>query len=130
MYLRGENLSLNHPRPSTSFTITRKQESLTAFETSTWFTLWHSGCTHYVNSYFELYTEYKPLDMGGYTEVNGIGGIIKPQGIGTVVLDLEDDTGKFYNLNFENFYYFPGAPKLLIVPHRWDQDRGEAEVGS
>ena len=47
--------------------------------TSTWYMLWDSGCTNYFNPYFELYTQYKSLDKGRDTEVNGIGGIIKPK---------------------------------------------------
>ena len=43
---------------------------------------------------------YKPLDKGGDTEVNGIGGLIKPKGIGTFILDLEYDRGKIHNLVF------------------------------
>ena len=46
-------------------------------------------------------TQYKPLEKVHDTEVNGIGGIIKPKGIGTVILDLEDDTGKLQSLVFE-----------------------------
>ena len=65
------------------------------------YTLWDSGCTHYINPYFDIYKEYNPLEKGYDTEVNGIGGTIKPKGIGTVVLNLEDDTGKLHNLTFE-----------------------------
>ena len=34
------------------------------------------------------------MDPEDNTEVNGIRGVLKPQGIGTVVLDLEDNKGK------------------------------------
>ena len=57
-----------------------------------------------------------------------IGGIVKPQGIGTTVLDMEDDKGKLHNLNFENVCYFPGAPKILISPQKLACDIGEAKV--
>ena len=40
------------------------------------------------------------------TEVNGIGGIIYPKGIDTVVLDLEDNTGKIQKLTLKQVYYF------------------------
>lgn len=75
--------------PEMVFTGTENQEVLTAFDTSTWFSQWDSGYTNSINAYFELYTEYKTLDPGDYTQVNGIGGIIKPQGIGIIVLSLE-----------------------------------------
>ena len=32
-----------------------------------------------------------------------LGGLINPKGIGTIVLDLEDDTGKLHYLTFEKF---------------------------
>ena len=54
---------------------------------------------------------------------------MKTQGVGTIILDLEDDTGKTRNINFENVYYFPGAPKLLISPHKWARGIWEAKVG-
>ena len=63
--------------------------------------LWESGCTHSFNPYFELYTYYKPLLKGEGIEVNAIGGLINTKGIGTVILDLEDDTCKLHNLTFE-----------------------------
>ena len=50
--------------------------------------LWGSGCTHSFNTYFELYTEYKPLEKGDDIEVNGIGDIIKTKVVGTIFLDL------------------------------------------
>ena len=40
--------------------------------------------------------------MGGDTEVNVIRGLIKPQRIGTIILDLEGNTGKIHNINFKN----------------------------
>ena len=63
--------------------------------------LWYSGCNHSVKPYFEIYIEYKPLEKRDNTEVNEIGGIIKPRGICTIVMNLEDYTGKLQNLNFE-----------------------------
>ena len=59
--------------------------------------LWESVCTHFINPYFELYTVYNPPEKGDNAEVNGIGGIINPKGICTVILDLEDDKGKLQN---------------------------------
>ena len=66
--------------------------------------------------------------MGENMEVNSIAGLTKPQGNSTIVLDLEDDAGKIHNLNFKNFYYFPGAPKILVVPQKWAWYREESEV--
>ena len=37
-------------------------------------------------------------------------------GIVIVVLDLKDDTGQLHIINFEQVYYFSGAPKLLVRP--------------
>ena len=91
-------LRLRYPK---SFTGPNNQEDPTVFDTFMRYTLWDLGCTHSVNTYFELYTEYKPLGKEDDAKVNGIGGIIKPEGIGTVVLELEDDTGKIHNLTFK-----------------------------
>ena len=83
------------------------------------YTLWYSRCNHPINPYFELYTQYKPLEKGDNIDINGIRGIIKPKGIDTVVLDPEYDTGKLHNLIFKNVYYFHGAPEILISPQKW-----------
>ena len=83
-----------------------------------WYMLYYSGCTHSVNNYFKIYTEYKPQGKEYDTEVNFIGGVIKPNGVGTVVLDLEDEKGQIHNLNFKQVYYLPGAPNFLIIPHK------------
>ena len=37
--------------------------------------------------------QYKLLEKGDDTEVNGIGGLIRTKGIGTLVLDMEDNKG-------------------------------------
>ena len=92
------------------------------------YTLWESGCTHSIDPYIKLYTEYKPLENGDNTEGNGLGGIINHKGICTIVLDLEYDTVKLQNIIFEQVYYFPGAPNLLIIPKTRARDRGEDEV--
>ena len=99
-----------------SFSGTKNQESLIKFDTSTRYKLWDSGCTHSVNPYFDLYTEYHPLEEGYMKRVNGIGGIIKPKGLGKIYLDLDNDTGDLHHLIFHNVYYFPGEPKILISP--------------
>ena len=105
------------------------QEVPTDCNTSKQFTLWDLGCTHSINSYFKLYTDYKPLYPADDIEVNSIGGLMKTHGVGTIILDLEDNTGKTRNINFENVYYFPGAPKLLVSPHKWARGIWEAKVG-
>ena len=71
-----------------AFTVTNNQDGTTVFDFYMCYMLWYSGCTHFVNPYFELYIYYKPLEKGDDTEVNGIGGTIKTKGIGTVVLGL------------------------------------------
>ena len=102
--LRGREKSLNCLSPFTKFTGMVNQEDRKTFDTYAQFTLWYSGCTHFINTYFKIYTEYKSLYPGGNTEVKGIGGLIKPQGIETIILDLEDNTDKIHNLNLENVY--------------------------
>ena len=59
--LQGRNLYLLSPRLPKAFTGTNTQEGLTIFDTSTQYTFLYSGCTHSINPYFELYTEYNPL---------------------------------------------------------------------
>ena len=116
-----------HSSPHTAFSGTNNQEVPTKFGTSNRYTLWESGCTHFINPYFELYTQYKPLEKGDDTEINSIRGLIKPKGIGTISLEPEYDTGKLHNI-IKKIYYLPGVPKLLISPQKWSQDRGEDEV--
>ena len=50
--------------------------------------------------------------------------IIKPKGIGTVTLELEYNTVKLHNILFENIYYFPGAPNILISPQNGPMTEG------
>ena len=96
--LRGRDQSLLRPIPPKAFSRSNNQEVSTTFDTSTRYTIWDSGCTHYINPYFEIYTQYKPLEKGYDAEVNGIGGLINTTGIGTFTLDLEYDTGKIHNI--------------------------------
>ena len=58
----------------------KKNEGPTNFDTSFRCMLWDSRCTHSTNPYFDLYTEYKPLDNGDVTKFNGIEELIKPKG--------------------------------------------------
>ena len=51
------------------------------------------------------------------------------KGLGTIYLDLEDDTGELHHLTFHNLYYFPISNKLLIIPQNWFWDRREYEIG-
>ena len=55
-------------------------------------------------------------------------GIIKPKGIGTIILELEDGNGNIYNLNIDILYYFPRLPKLFISIHKWSHDIAEDKV--
>ena len=121
--LRGRDQSLLRPIPPKAFSRSNNQEVSTTFDTSTRYMLWDLGCTQSANPYFELYTELKNVEKGEDTEVNDIVGIIKPKGIGTVVLDLEDGTGKLHTFIFEQVYYFPRAPKLLVSPQKWARDK-------
>ena len=65
--IQGRDQYLLCPSLPTEFYGTKNQEELTTSDTSTWYTLWDSGFTHYTNTYFELYTQYKPLEKGGNT---------------------------------------------------------------
>ena len=49
--------------------------------------------------------------------------------MGTIVLDLEENTGKLHKFKFKIFYYFHGSSNILISPHKWAYDRGKSEVG-
>ena len=122
--LRGRDQSLLLPSQPTALYGTSNQEVPTPFETSTRYILWDSGCTYSINTYFDIYTQYTPLEKGDNTEGNITRGIINPKGEGTVILYLKDDTGKLHNIIFKNAYYFPGAPKILISPQKRAQDRG------
>ena len=102
--LQGRYQSILRPSFPKAITGTNNQEGPTVFDTSTRYMLWYSGCTHSINPYFGFYTEYKLLVKQDDTEVNGIGGIINPNGICTLVLDLEDDTVKIHNLTFKQIY--------------------------
>ena len=113
---RVRDRSLLRPIFPKALTVTNNQEGPTIVGTSTRCIIWDSGCTRSINPSFWLYTENKPLVKEDDTEVNGIGGIIKPKGIFTVVLDLEDNTGQIHNLTFKQVCYFPGEPKILISP--------------
>ena len=62
------------------FTRKNNQVGPTTFDNSKRYMLWDSGCTNYIKPYFDLYTQYKPLDKGGGTEVNGVGGSSIPRG--------------------------------------------------
>ena len=64
------------------------------------YTIWDSVCNHCIN-------------QGEDAEVNSIVGIIKPNGIGTVALDLEDDTGKLHNSIKKNYTNSLGYPSSL-----------------
>ena len=62
-------------------------------------------------------------------EVNNTGVLNKRQGIGTIVLYMEDNMGIIHNISFNNVYYFPRAPKLLFIPHKCAQYIGGSKVG-
>ena len=64
-----------------AFDGTNNQNIPNTFDTYMRYMLWDPGYTHSTNPYFELYTQCKPLEKGDDTEVNGIGGLIKPKGI-------------------------------------------------
>ena len=54
--------------------------------------------------------------------------IVKPKGIVTAALYLEDNSGKLHNLTFKVLYYLPVVHKLLVIPQKWTRDRGEDKV--
>ena len=78
--LQGRDLSQLYHSLIKAFTVTNNHDVQTTLYTSTWYMFWDSGCTHYINPYFDLYIDYKPLEKGNNTEVNGIGGSSSPWG--------------------------------------------------
>ena len=61
-------------------------------------------------------------------EANGIGGLIKLQGIGTIALYLEDNKGKMHNPNFKNVYYFPGRPRYSPALRNGPKTEGKSKL--
>ena len=92
--LQGRYQSIPHTSLPMELSKANNQYIPNTFDTYMQYMLWESGCTHYINPYFELYTQYKPLMKGDDIEVNSIGGIINPKGIVAAILYLEDNTGK------------------------------------
>ena len=78
--LQGRDLSQLYHSLIKAFTVTNNHDVQTTLYTSTWYMFWDSGCTHYINPYFDLYIDYKPLEKGNNTEVNDIGGSSSPWG--------------------------------------------------
>ena len=59
--------------------------------------------------------------------VNGIRGLVNTRVLGTIFLNLEDDSGELHHLTFNNFFYSPSKSKLLISPQTWARDRGDTK---
>ena len=110
-----------------AFSRTNNQYFPINFDNSTQYNICESVWAHSINPYFELYTHYKYLEKGDDTEVNVIGVIINPKGIGTVVLGLEDYTGKLHNIFFKRLP--PScSSQAPHQPPKWSQDRVEYKV--
>ena len=108
----------------------KQQRGTTHFwHTTTLYKIWYSGCTYSINTYFKIYTQFKPLWNRVDTEVNGIRVTINTKEISNFTLEMEDGKGKIHNIRFEQVYYFPGVPKLLVRPQKWSRDRLENELG-
>ena len=83
-----EGLITTKPKPPHEVCSYEQPRVPNNFYTSMWYMLQDTGYNHSINTYFDIYTQYKPLEKRGDTEVNLIWGIIKPKGVGTVVLGL------------------------------------------
>eukprot|EP00957_Ditylum_brightwellii_P142165 10831408-Ditylum_brightwellii.AAC.1 len=53
----------------------------------------------------------------------GVGGIRKPESIGTVVFFKTDSEGIEKEIELENMLYIPGAPKNLISISQWSREQ-------
>jgi hypothetical protein len=57
-----------------------------------------------------------------------IGGISKGlsiQGKGTLVLNINDDTGRTHRIKIPNSLYLPGLKMCLLLPQHWAQEAGD-----
>ena len=93
--LRGIDHYINSINHATELTGTENKEVPTSLNMSTRYTIWGSGCTNSIYPYFKISIEYKTLDPDDTIQANGIGKLIKHQGICTIFLEFEDDNGKF-----------------------------------
>jgi hypothetical protein len=58
----------------------------------------------------------------------GVGGISKGlaiEGKGTLVIDINDDTGKPHQVKIPNSLYLPGLKMCLLSPQHWAQEAGD-----
>ena len=67
-----------------------------------------------------MFIDLKPLDN---VFLSGVGGRIPALGIGTMVLNLEDDSGTVHTFKIEDSYYVPKAPINLLCPQQWAKQR-------
>eukprot|EP00957_Ditylum_brightwellii_P052223 3960347-Ditylum_brightwellii.AAC.1 len=78
-------------------------------------------CTNHVCCHKRLFKEMReaPNEVG----ILIIGGVRKPEGIGTVVFQLTDIMGDVYQVELENVLYIPDAPKNLILIAQWSEEK-------
>eukprot|EP00957_Ditylum_brightwellii_P202660 15331192-Ditylum_brightwellii.AAC.1 len=69
-------------------------------------------CTNHVCCHKRLFKEMREAPDG--VGILVIGGVRKPEGIGTVVFQLTDSTGDVHQIELENVLYIPDAPRNLI----------------
>ncbi len=49
----------------------------------------------------------------------GISGGLKIAGVGTFILNVQDDDGKEHNIKILNSFYIPGVKPSLVCPQHW-----------
>eukprot|EP00957_Ditylum_brightwellii_P192891 14686872-Ditylum_brightwellii.AAC.1 len=69
-------------------------------------------CTNHVCFHERPFKEMREAPYG--VEIPSIGGVRKPEGIGTVVFQLTDIMGDVHQIELENVLYIPDAAKNLI----------------
>ena len=77
-----------------------------------------SGDKQHFNNLRESSPEYQhPID--------GIGGNLAVQGIGTFIFNVQDDAGCISTIKLPNSLYVPGIKMLLLCPQHWYQSTND-----
>ena len=69
-------------------------------------------CTNHVCHLSSLFSEMREAPIN--TGILGIGGIRRPEGIGTITFQITDSTGKTQQIDLKNVLYIPDAPTNII----------------
>eukprot|EP00957_Ditylum_brightwellii_P098026 7466961-Ditylum_brightwellii.AAC.1 len=74
-------------------------------------------CTNHICKHEKLFKEMREVPEGIF--ILGIGGVKKPEGIGTIVFQITDSMSKIHTIELENDLY----PKNLIYITQWSEER-------